>query len=212
MGIVVEGSHGTIFNRDISYRVDEGLEDPPPYKEITTSSVEYLTERGVHASVLNLLRRKVYDTAKGLLFLYPDWDYWQERRWTAFSPPRWVNPSVAAASPATGVTYHLRTHYDSTRVVLVEGILDALRVAPFENVAAMLSSKYHERQLMELEDSVYESVLIYPDRDVAVTKRIEYVDRCGAWFPRVQFVHPSGQFHDDPGCTPDSILKEIIDV
>lgn len=207
-GIAVENDHDVLLHRDVSYRVAEGLEDPPTYSTLSTSSVGYLTERGVHDSVLRLLRSKIYDTAKGLLFFYPTVDYWQERRWGAFSPPRWVNPSVAPSSPGTGVTYHLRTHFDSDRVVLVEGIMDALRVAPYANVAAMLSSKYHESQLLALYDEGYRSVTALPDNDVSVTARLHYLFKLRNWFAYAR-VWPALTTGDDPGSATDEELKDV---
>jgi hypothetical protein len=206
-GVMVQRSDRVLYENEVSYRLGEGLADPPEYKEITTSSGDYLHERGVHASVLRMLRQKIYETNKGLLFFYPDADYWQERRWSAFSPPRWVNPSVAPRSPAQGVVYHLRTQYESPRVVLVEGIFDALRVAPFANVAALLSSEYHDNQLRHLASLGYTHATCVPDRDVSVGKRIQYLGKCGAWFSDVGIF--TDLVADDPGNEDDEVLRRL---
>jgi len=171
-----------VLQRDVSYRIVEGLEDPPPYEHLSDATRLYLLERGIHAPVLAALERKIYDTAKGILFFFPDEEYWQVRHWQPHTPPRWKNPSVAPRGSGGGVTYHIRQHYDSSRVCLVEGIGDALRVAPYANVAALLSSNPHESQLLSLLERGYDRVTFLFDRDVSTTKRIESLSRAGAIF------------------------------
>ena len=190
----------------LSFRMTDAVSDPPEYFPLTTSSVEYLTSRGVHDSIMNTLRKKIYETAKGILFFYPDEDYWQVRHWSAWAPPRWVNPTVAPRTPATGVVFHLRTYYDNRGVVLVEGIVDALRVAPFANVAAILSSNVHEEQLFHLSNT-YESVGLMFDRDVPVSKKLAQLKRARAMFPTAYLIHCPGE---DPGSCSDSLLEEVL--
>lgn len=191
----------------LSHHITEAISDPPDYWELTFQSHEYLLDRGIHRSVLDLLRKKIYDTARGILFFYPDEDYWQVRHWSAYCPPRWVNPTVAPRTPASGVVYHLRTHYDSSRVVLVEGIGDALRVAPFANVAAVLSTNVHEAQAFHLSET-YKTVDLLLDGDVPMSKVLGQKKKLSGFFEHVQ-IHPPSSY-PDPGSTPDHELEEIL--
>jgi len=203
---VVSGSR--LLEEDVSYRMTEALETPPPFKEITTSSRRYLTGRKIHESVLLQLRNKIYDTDTGILFFFPDQDYWQVRRWTEFVPPRWKNPTVSTNTPATGIVYHLRNHHGSREVVIVEGIGDALRVAPFANVAAILSSRFHAAQAIRLTELGYDSARIIFDRDVPVTTRLTSISTAGCFFRYVSAVDCEAK---DPGEATDERLKEICE-
>ena len=196
----------SILERDLSYRLVEGLEDPPDYVRLSESSRHYLLERGIHTTILKLLEKKIYDTDEGILFFFPDEEYWQVRRWQPFCPPRWKNPSIAPKSAGSGVTYHLRTHYESSRVCCVEGIGDALRVAPYANVAALLSSNPHESQLFSLLERGYNRITFLFDEDVEVSKRINAVAKAGAIFDSAD------QFDcqaPDPGSADDTRLEEV---
>jgi Zn ribbon nucleic-acid-binding protein len=191
----------------LSFRAGEAVSDPPEYYPITTCSVEYLTNRWVHDSILTYLRKKIYETSKGILFFFPDEDYWQVRKWEAWTPPRWVNPTVAPRTPAVGVVYHLRTHYDSDRVVLVEGLVDALRVAPFANVAAVLSTNLHEEQLFHL-SYIYKRADLMLDGDVPVSKLLAQRGKVGGIFQHSRIIDYSA---DDPGTASDDELEEVLD-
>lgn len=190
-----------------SYRLGDSLSDPPEYYPLTTSSREYLTSRGVHGSIMNTLRKKIYETPKGILFFYPDEDYWQIRHWSAWSPPRWVNPTTAPRTPAGGVVFHLRTYYDSDRVVLVEGIVDALRVAPFANVAAVLSSNVHERQIEQLGWQGYERADIMLDGDVPLSKLFSQQRKVAGYFPSARILACPAS---DPGSAKDADIERIL--
>lgn len=192
----------------LSHRIVGSMSDPPEYYPLTTSSVEYLTNRGVHGSIMNTLRKKIYETPRGLLFFFPDEDYWQLRHWSAWAPPRWVNPTVAPYTPAAGVVFHLRTHYDSSRVVLVEGVVDALRVAPFANVAAVLSSNVHEGQAIKL-SCTYDALDIMLDGDVPLSKLLSQQRKLSGMFHSARIcVSPAS----DPGSATDGDLERILDV
>ena len=163
---------------DVMNKLGATIQQPPKGIEPEGACLDYLTERGVRGTSLELFKQ----TEKGILCLFPDEDYWQERRWSAFAPPRWVNPTEAPREPGDGVTYHLRTHYDSRRIVLVEGIFDAIAVAPYGNVAAMLSSNYHDNQLRGLYDKGYRNATVMFDRDVMTSKRIDVMGRVNNFF------------------------------
>ena len=190
----------------ISHRVSEAMSDPPDYKHLSISCINYLTGRGVHDTILRTLRNKIYETDNGLLFFYPDEDYWQERRWKELGGPRWVNPSQAPRTPATGVVYHVRTHYDEDRIVLVEGIMDALRVAPFGNAAALLSSNFHERQLFGL-SLAYDNADILLDSDVGAGKLLSTLQRAQAIFKSARLLHCTAS---DPGEMEDEDIIETL--
>ena len=190
----------------LSFRVAEGMSDPPEYWDAGDDTIDYLADRGVHVTIQKLLRKKIYETSRGILFFYPDRDYWQVRHWSAWAPPRWLNPTVAPVTPAGGVVFHLRTHYDSDRVVLVEGIVDALRVAPFANVAAVLSTNIHEAQISGLAAN-YESCSIMLDRDVHLSKLLAQGRKVGAYFKHKHLVKYRSV---DPGSASDEEIEEAL--
>lgn len=189
----------------LSFKIGESISDPPEYENLSTYSREYLQSRGIHDTILRTLRRKIYDTAEGILFFYPDEDYWQVRRWDG--KPRWVNPHRAPRSPADGCTYHLRTHFGSSTVVVVEGIGDALRVAPFANCAAVLSSNLHDLQLARLSQE-YSRVGILLDKDVSAPKLMASLKKAGAYFNEAVLLHCSAS---DPGDMTDEEIEAQVE-
>lgn len=188
----------------LSFKVSDAVSDPPDYQPLSTYSMDYLLLRGIHTTILRTLRRKIYDTAEGILFFYPDEDYWQVRRWTG--TPRWINPHTAPRSASGGVVYHLRTHYESSSVAVVEGIGDALRVAPFANVAAVLSSNLHDLQLAGLAET-YDHVGILLDRDVPAPKLISSLRKASAYFNKAELLFCPAA---DPGEMTDEQIEEAV--
>ena len=188
----------------LSFRVTEAVSDPPEYQSLSTYSREYLTSRGIHETILRTLRNKIYDCDEGILFFFPDEDYWQVRRWEG--KPRWVNPTVAPRPPARGTTYHLRTHHGSGTVVLVEGIGDALRIGPFANCAALLSSNLHDAQLSRLAEE-YSTCGILLDRDVSAPKQIASLQKAGNYFNKALLMHCGAT---DPGDMTDEEIEDTV--
>lgn len=188
----------------LSFRLSEGVSEPPEYQPLSTYSREYLLGRGIHDTILRTLRRKIYDTAEGILFFYPDEDYWQVRRWAG--TPRWVNPHTAPRSASGGVVYHLHTHFGDDTVVVVEGIGDALRVAPFANCAAALSSNLHDLQLAALAER-YRNIGILLDRDVSAPKLLASLKKASAFFhTAVLMFCPAA----DPGEMTDEQIEKAV--
>ena len=188
----------------LSFKMTEAVSTPPEYGVLSTYSRSYLKGRGVHDTILRVLRRKIYDTQEGILFFYPDEDYWQLRRWSG--TPRWVNPTTAPRSASGGVVYHLQTHYGSGAVVVVEGIGDALRVAPFANVAAVLSSNRHDAHLARLSER-YDRVGILLDRDVPAPKLMASLNKAGAYFKKAELLYCPAA---DPGEMTDEEIEEAV--
>ena len=101
-------SSGSITGRDLllpAKAVAEGLEEPPEtYHNRTMTRVdeEYVTNRlEAPQEIWEGLLPPIVSTVRGLLFMFPSVPYWQERRWDAFAPPRWVNPKQAPKSKKT---------------------------------------------------------------------------------------------------------------
>lgn len=191
---------------DVCYNLSDGVSVPPPHQAMSTQSEAYFAERGVHPAIYNMIEDKTYETDDGLVFFFPDEDYWQVRRWKHLGNPRWTNPTLAARTPAVGVVYHLRTTFDNSVVVLVEGVFDVLRVAPYANAAASLSSTIHDTQILGLLDRGYDAVIYMPDRDVPTTTRAKNISRLGAHL--IVMVGPYDS--DDPGSATDEELKYAI--
>ena len=190
------------LNLDMMNKIGPAIQAPPKAQKPEGACYEYLRGRYVTEAQMPLFQQ----TVKGILCLFPDEDYWQERRWEQFSPPRWKNPTEAPRAPSDGVTYHLRGHYPAKLVVLVEGIFDAIAVAPYCNVAAMLSSNYHESQLQCLADKGYQKAILMFDKDVPTSKRIGLVSLTHQFFPIVnQFTYPE----DDPGVASYATLQRL---
>ena len=136
---------------------------PPSHHSLSPSTRSYLTQqRGIESKVLEVL--PISETEKGILFEFPSFDYWQERRFKPFHP-RWWFPKDTAESVSRGVVYLADLHPESSRIVVVEGVLDALSIAPFENAAAVLSFRVHPNQVDYLSRR-FDQALFIPDADV----------------------------------------------
>jgi hypothetical protein len=143
---------------------DRSLEEPPEYFSLSDNAYEYFKNRNVPRWLVDSM--PIYETAKGLLFFFPGFEFWQERRWKQHRPPAWKNCGGDGAS--AGVYYHVQTH-SAREIVLVEGIFDALVVGQFTNAACVLSWRLHHKQVEDISD--YYSRLIYmPDGDVPLNK------------------------------------------
>jgi hypothetical protein len=185
-------------------KVSRQMQEPPASHPMTDAETEYLVSRGVRPTQMHLFQA----AAKGIVCMFPDEDYWQMRAWSAFAPPRWVNPTDAPRQPADGLVYHLRPFYDSRRVVLVEGIFDAIPVSKFANVAAMLSKNYHEKQLQNLKDHGYSTATLMFDRDVSTDIRITMIGRCASYFSKVAVFDYN---EADPGEASPQTLAELLE-
>jgi hypothetical protein len=116
----------------------------------------------------------ITETAYGLLFRFPGFDYWQERRWAQHHPPPWKNKSGVGASD--GIYYHVRTAPSDPRVFLVEGIIDALVLGAYTNAASTLSWQLHVAQLDDL-STKYKTLIYMPDGDVPANRVMEMMRR-----------------------------------
>ena len=112
--------------------------DPPESWPLKTGDFELeylLQERAIEPWVINAM--PIRRTATGILFLFPECDYWQERRWKPF-PPRWKNMSGEGVGASNGAMYLVRVTHNDT-LFLVEGIIDALSIGAFAPAASTLS-------------------------------------------------------------------------
>jgi hypothetical protein len=115
----------------------------------------------------------IRETDEGLFFPFPGFDYWQERRWAQFRP-RWNNSTNTG--PKQGVYYHVRSGGSTERVILVEGIVDALVVGAYENAAAVLSWRLHPAQIDRLE-AIYDKLVYMPDGDVPYERMMSQMQK-----------------------------------
>jgi len=142
-----------------------GVSEPPPYQSPDVTALDYLVkDRGIPRYLVDSL--PIYTTGKGILFFFPETDcgYWQERRWKVCSPPKWNNPKASPIKVRSGLTYELMSRPESKTVVLVEGVVDALAVAPYGNVAAYLGIVPNDYQLVTLSQH-YGRLVWMPDGD-----------------------------------------------
>lgn len=178
----------------------------PDHFPLSNISREYLINRGIDDLLLDSI--PIYDTAQGILFIFPEERYWQIRRWEQFTPPRWENPHNSITSVRTGVTYLLDRH-DVRTVVIVEGVCDALVVAPYANVAAVLSSSISPKQAMRL-GGRFKKAIVLLDRDVKLSKRYNQAERITPYFETVRVVDPYEKENEqDPATLRRDTLREI---
>ena len=138
----------------------------PPHWPLKPFSLDYLTlTRGLNKHTVESL--PIFSTEKGILFDFPQEDYWQERRWKSFSPPRWKNPPGRKAP-----CYRVERHFLPT-VFLVEGILDAIAVGTYVPSAAICGSKITEQQAHSLAND-YENAIILLDSTPDITDKVVY--------------------------------------
>jgi hypothetical protein len=188
------------------------LEEPPEsYDFICGDLLEnYVTKRlEVPFEIWSGLLPPIRATLKGLLFLFPNVPYWQERRWQG--PPRWVNPLQAPFSKKDGLLYELHPHEGPSQVgFLVEGIFDALKVkvaSPHTSVACCLGWPPSSAQIERLAPK-HKVLYAVPDKDVNQMGRY-------AWL--MQLAQPYGvristmSAYDDLGETPLAELRTWID-
>jgi hypothetical protein len=146
------------------------LEEPPESFEIVAGgeTEQKVTSRlEVPFEIWSGLLPPIRCTVKGLLFLFPNVPYWQERRWNG--PPRWVNPNQAPYSKKDGLLYELHPHEGpSAHGFLVEGIFDALKMKvarPDISVACCLGWPPSAAQVERLAPR-HEKLIVVPDKDV----------------------------------------------
>jgi hypothetical protein len=144
------------------------LEEPPPHFVLGDVGEEYITKRlEVPKEIWSGLLPGIHGTYDGLLFLFPNVPYWQERRWQG--PPRWVNPHQAPFSKKDGLLYELHPHEGPSEVgFLVEGIFDALKVKvsnPHVSVACCLGWPPSIAQIERLAPK-HKVLYVVPDKDV----------------------------------------------
>ena len=99
--------------------------------------------------------------------------------------------------------YHVRTAPDDDRVVLVEGIIDALAVGQYTNSIATLSWRLHVAQLDDIARR-YAQVIYMPDGDVPADRLMEEMRKLPVGSITVEL--PKG---DDPASM-GPIIKEWI--
>lgn len=182
---------------------DPSKADPPPHWTLSESAKEYLLGRGVSYYFLKTL--PISSTEKGILFEFPNVrEYWQERRWKPYSPPRWKCPTGTGQSGRTGVYYEVRSRFFDGSLVVTEGILDALRVGEYRSAVAVLGSVVHERQL-ELLLGKYKNLIYMPDGDVPKDKIAEEFMK----FPMGSKLITLPPEHD-PGSLPTEELRRLL--
>ena len=146
----------------------------------------------------------IYSSRGGILFVFPDWDYWQVRQWSA--QPRWVDPTDATAHARDGVTYNLSVNH-SGRVVLVEGIGDALKVATAGyNASALLSSTLHDAQAEAL-SRTYSRATVMLDADVPVGRVATAMNLASEHFEMVDLAFLTS---GDPGNRDVQTLRTLL--
>jgi len=170
----------------------------------------YLEVRGVASEVLRQVQ--YYPSAKGIVFVFQDGEYWQERRWERYSPPRWLTASGKHSG------YFLEFHPNKGRIFVVEGIIDALRVAEFENVVASLGSLPTERLLYHILLKGYEDVVWFPDGDVTnvlrsrgLRKLISVLSGTGGSFS-IRVLNDLGPGEDPGGLTRARLIEILASV
>ncbi len=191
-----------------AFHIDESTSHTglPEFGELTEFAQNYLIEgRGVGWWLLAAL--PIFSTDRGILFVFSDWDYWQIRQWPNYGDPRWRDPLDAAAHAKDGVTYTLDIN-SSGRVVLVEGVGDALKVATAGyNSAALLSSQLHDAQAEALSQTYTRATLML-DADVPVGKFAKALDLAIRHFDEVEMAFMS---HGDPGGQSVGALKRLLE-
>lgn len=187
------------------FLVDESVSHTlcPEHHDLTGFSQEYLVRtRGVGWWLVSGL--PIFSTQRGILFLFPDWDYWQVRQWSA--TPKWLGPHGAPAGVRDGVTYNLNIS-SSDRVVLVEGVGDALKVATAgHNVAALLSNTLHDSQAEAL-SRMYARATVMLDADVPIGRVAQAMNLASEHFDAVDLVFLTS---GDPGGLSIDDLKGVL--
>lgn len=142
------------------------------------SGLRYLIEeRGVDPNVLAWL--PVEQTTNGILFRFPGFDSWQVRRWAG--EPKWI----ISPDPAPETVYLVELH-DTDRIVLVEGIVDALRVGEKENAAALMGRKGQPAPAqLEFLGRRYKRALWIPDGDVSPYAWVNVLPLVRSYFEEV---------------------------
>jgi hypothetical protein len=190
--------------------VNTRFQTPPEYDSLSDHSYSYLVDRrGISPEIVD--RFPIYDTQFGILFLFPQEDYWQVRRWRQFSPPRWENPSSEhPVSPSEGVSYLVDTYPSSKRVVLVEGILDALAVGRYANAAAVLTNQIKEAQAFLLSDR-FDEALVLLDKDVPFVEAYKRTEKISSLFESCHMIWPYDNVKGkDPASIPKNDLRTLL--
>lgn len=185
------------------------LQPPPEFDELRPFALEHLQGRGIGRHLIRSL--PIYSTRHGILFVFPDQGYWQERRWGPHTPPRWQGPADPPQRPATGVTYHVGVSRPQDRpVVLVEGVGDALKVATAGwPSAALLGKRLHDAQAAQLSE-LYEGATVMLDSDSAVIERMGAATVAMEHFAGPVRVAPVPDGFKDPGETPVERLRGVL--
>ena len=187
------------------FQVDESINHTtrPDHNGLTTYAQNYLIQnRDIGWWLVSGL--PIYSSRGGILFVFPDWDYWQVRQWS--TQPRWVDPTDATAHARDGVTYNLSVNH-SGRVVLVEGIGDALKVATAGyNASALLSSTLHDAQAEAL-SRTYSRATVMLDADVPVGRVARAMSLASEHFETVDLAFLT---NGDPGNRDVQTLRTIL--
>jgi len=191
-------------------KTPEVVSTPPPRcHPLSREAHDYLVERGVNYGYFDC----VSETARGLLFRFPDSTYWQERRWEG--KPRWRSAN-GGEGPSTGITFHLSPSYvrpceRAKRVAIVEGIFDALKVVSSADhpAAAVLSNRIHPRQVKFL-SSRYKEAIYLPDNDGTVSLKLQAETLCRLSEGGFERVHRIVLPYKDPGEAPREELRSAL--
>ena len=209
------GDGGRLEDRAAGHVLDRFSQPPPRPTEdapeniqpLSKFSVDYLIEtRGIAAHLLARIPAYTVDT--GIYFPFPGERYWQVRNWSSNAPPRWRMPAGLDGA-RSGVAYHVPMPGRARTVVLVEGVLDALKVASGGfAAAAMLSKRVHEAQLARLSER-YDNAVLMLDADVSTGTCIHTQVLAAEYFPGSVRIASCGGWAD-PADVPVSRMQEVI--
>jgi hypothetical protein len=101
-----------------------GSSPPVSLRPLSERARRYLVRRLPELS-LDDLPAPIEQTDRGLLFRFADSEYWQERRWPEYQPPKWRCPDASALASEP---YRCLRGLSPSRIVLCEGVFDALAV------------------------------------------------------------------------------------
>lgn len=184
-----------------------GSPEPPESKGLSFSGRAYtylVFERGVAHHVL--MQMPVRETQHGILFEFPGFTYWQERRWDLFRPPPWQNPP----GDKDGVFYNVGLFPTHTSCVLVEGIVDALKVGEFTNCVAILGKEFSDAQARRILTAYPGGITVFLDSDTLIGERNAILRLLRAHSPKGQVSSVACPFPADPASLPRARVLELV--
>lgn len=147
----------------------------------------YLTEdRKLEPRLLKHL--PILSSENGIAFGFPYEDVWQERTWNCSA--RWLLYSKDER-PSNGCLYQADLLGTKT-VFIVEGVIDALSLAPFVDTVATLSYRITPAQAKRL-SNIYTNAVYFPDNDVKDKEVIRALETANEFLPTRLF----GEYYPD---------------